>query len=72
MEREYIIKIESFEGRDTYIQCGNDRQDYLFCIVSIGDDGDAEIVDSGYRSFSEAGRAWPDAINAKKATATGS
>lgn len=71
MNRKFIIKIESFEGRDTYLQCGNDRQDHLFCIVGIGDDGDAGIVDSGYRSFNEAAQAWPDAVNAKHATTRG-
>jgi hypothetical protein len=65
MERQFIVKLESFEGRDTYVQCGNDKQDYLFCVVSVGDDNDAEIIDNGYRSFSEAAKAWPDALNAK-------
>jgi hypothetical protein len=69
MDRQFIVKLESFEGRDTYVQCGNDKQDYLYCVVSVGDDGDAEIVDNGYRSLSEAAKAWPDALNAKRPTA---
>lgn len=71
MERQFIVKIESFDGSDTYIHCGNDRQDYLYCIISVGDDGDAGIVDNGYRSFSEAAEAWPDAVNAKSKAARG-
>jgi hypothetical protein len=62
MERQFIVKIESFEGDDTYVRCGDDKQDYLFCVISIGDDGNAEIVDSGYRSFDEAAVAWPDVV----------
>jgi hypothetical protein len=61
MERTFIVKIESFEGDDTYVRCGDDRQNYLFCVVSVDPNGHAEIVDSGYRSFSEAAEAWPDA-----------
>jgi hypothetical protein len=33
MERQFIVKIESFEGKDTYVRCGDDQQDYLFCVV---------------------------------------
>ena len=66
MDRQFIVKIESFEGRDTYVSCGDDKQDHLFCIVSVDDDGEAEIVDNSYRSFSEAAKAWPDAMNAKR------
>lgn len=65
MERQFIVKLESFEGKDTYIQCGNSDQDYLYCVVSVDDDGDAEIIDNGYRSFAEAAKAWPHALNAK-------
>jgi hypothetical protein len=66
MERKFIVKLESFEGRDTYVRCGDDRQDFLYCIISVGDDGSAEIVDNSYRSFGEAATAWPDAANAKR------
>ena len=70
MGQQFIVKIESFDGRDTYLHCGNDHQDYLFCVVRVGDDG-ADIVDSGYRSFGEAAEAWPDATNAKSGAAGG-
>jgi len=69
MDRQFIVKIESFEGRDISIQCGDGQQDYLYCVVNIDDDGSAEIVDNGYRSFSEAAKAWPDATNAKSTSA---
>ncbi len=61
MERRFILRVESFEGSDTYVRCGDDHQDYLFCVVSVDDDGYAEIMDSGYRSFDEAAKAWPEA-----------
>lgn len=60
MQQQFIVKIESFEGDDTFVRCGNDQQDYLFCVVGIDAEGKAEIVDSGYRSFDEAKKAWPD------------
>jgi len=63
----HIIKIESFEGRDTYLRCGNDRQDYLYGIVGITTTGQAEIIDSGYRSFDEAAAAWPEAAGSQEA-----
>lgn len=62
MKHKFIVKIESFEGENTFIRCGDHRQDYLFCIVSIDDKMNAEVVDSGYRSFAEAAEAWPDAV----------
>lgn len=72
MDRQFIVKIESFEGnRDTYIRCGDDRQDYLYCIVTIDDDGSAEIVDNGYRSFHEAAEAWPEATTREQSPPDG-
>jgi hypothetical protein len=56
-----IIRIESFEGRDTFIRCGDDHQDFLFAVVAVNEPGHAEIVDSGYRSYDEAAQAWPEA-----------
>jgi len=61
MKNLFIVKIESFEGADTYIRCGDDQQDYLFCVISVDAGGHAEIVDSAYRSFAEAAEAWPEA-----------
>jgi hypothetical protein len=69
MSRHFIVKIESFEGRDAYLQCGNNKQDYLFCIISIDDRGSTEIIDNGYRSFGEAANAWPEAANAHNGAA---
>lgn len=57
-----IVRIESFEGRDTHLHCGNDEQDFLFCVVRIDSDGSAGIVDNGYRSHAEAAEAWPEAV----------
>ena len=68
MQRHFIVKLESFEGRDTYVRCGDDQQDHLHCVISIDDDGSAEIVDNDYRSFREATIAWPDATFAKRKT----
>jgi hypothetical protein len=57
-----MLKIESYEGEDTYLRCGDDTQDYIYCIVLIGDNGEAEIIDSGYRSRQEAISVWGDKI----------
>lgn len=58
MTRLGIVKIESFDGRDSYVHVGDDHQDYLFAVVGLNDDGHAEILDSAYRSYEEAARAW--------------
>ena len=68
MQNQFIVKIESFEGDDTYVRCGDDRQDYLFCVVTVDAEDHAEIVDSGYRSFDEAAKAWPEAAGSSKAS----
>lgn len=60
-QRVFVIKIESYEGEDTFLRCGDDQQDYLYAIIAIGDDGTAEFVDSSYRSLGEALEAWPEA-----------
>jgi hypothetical protein len=61
MRRIYIMMIESHEGEDTFLRCGSESQDYLFCVLSVDDEGHAEIVDNGYRSYDEALKAWPEA-----------
>jgi predicted nucleotide-binding protein len=62
MHKRYaILKIESYEGEDTFVRCGNDVQDFLFAIIVIEPDGRVEIIDSGYRSYDEAEQACPDA-----------
>ena len=62
MARQHILLIESFDGDDTHLHCGDDQQDYLFCVVVQDEGGRLEIVDSGYRSLAEATEAWPDAV----------
>lgn len=59
MTQHFVVKIESYDGCDTYIHCGSDDQDYLFAVVAVDEAGSAEVVDSGYRSRDEAIRAWP-------------
>jgi len=62
MKRTFIVKIESFDGRDCFLHCGNDEQDFLYAVVSVDADGSAEIVDSAYRTYEEAAEAWPEAV----------
>jgi len=59
--RYVIVKLESFEGRDAFVRCGDDTHDYLFMIVGVYPDGTAEVVDSAYRTFAEAVEVWPEA-----------
>lgn len=56
-----VVKLESFEGSDTFLQCGDDMRDHLFAIIAVEPDGSAEVVDSAYRTFDEAIEAWPEA-----------
>ena len=60
-QHHFIVKIESFDGRDTFLHCGTDEQYHLFAVVSVDADGRAEIVDSAYRNYEEAAAAWPEA-----------
>ena len=60
-ERLFIVRIESYQGRDTYVRCGDEAQDYLYAVGSLNADGNAEIVDCGSRSVEEAAEAWPEA-----------
>ena len=61
MERQrFIVRLESYEGEDTFLRCGDEHQDFLFAIAVLAD-GYLTIVDNGYRSQSEAIEAWPEA-----------
>lgn len=68
--RLVVLKLESFEGKDTFLRCGDDTRDYLFTIVAVDPDGSAEVIDSGYRTFAEAVEAWPEARPKSHGTAT--
>ncbi len=57
----FVLKLESFEGSDTFLQCGNETQDHLFAVIVADDRGNAAVVDSAYRSLDEALQAWPEA-----------
>ena len=59
--RLVIIKIESYEGEDTFLRCGDNQQSHLYAVVAVDRDGTAEIVDSSYRTMNEALEAWPQA-----------
>lgn len=61
-QKYFILKIESFEGEDTHIRCGDalGLNDFLYCVVVTKADGQAEIIDSGYRSEEEVRKAWPE------------
>ena len=59
--RLFVLRIDSYEASDTFLYCGNERQNYLYAIVSADGEGRAEIVDSSYRTREEAIEAWPEA-----------
>lgn len=56
--RLIIVRIESYEGADTFLRCGTELQDHLFAIVAVEPSGRAELVDCGYRTRDEAARSW--------------
>jgi hypothetical protein len=58
---QFVIRIESYEGGDTFLRCGNGDQDFLFAIAAVTGTGGLEIMDYGYRTADEAIKAWPDA-----------
>lgn len=57
----FLLKIESFDGDDTFLHCGDGSQDYLICVVKLTEAGELAIVDGGYRSEAEALKSWPGA-----------
>jgi hypothetical protein len=62
-QKNYVVlKIESYQGEDTFLRCGDEHQDYLYAVVAVEADGSAGIVDSSYRSMVEALEAWPEAL----------
>jgi len=61
MTKYAVLRIDSYEGDDTHIRCGNGQQDFLYAVVRIEDSGVIEIIDGGYLSFAEAVNAWPNA-----------
>ena len=61
----FVLKLETFEGKDTFVHCGDHQQNFLFCIVVTNPDGTATIVDSGYRSEEEARAAWSNDAHEK-------
>lgn len=61
MKRYFVLRIDSFEGDDTFLRCGNESQDFLYAVVLLTEKGQLEIVDSAYRSVDEAIEAWPEA-----------
>lgn len=59
--RLWVLRIDSYEASDTFLHCGNETQNYLYAIVATDERGQAEIVDSSYRTMEEALEAWPEA-----------
>ncbi len=58
----HIVLLESFEGSDTFVRCGDEYQQHLYCVVAINESEQAEIIDSGYRTVEEAAQAWSKAV----------
>jgi len=56
----YLLRLDSYEGADTFLHCGNAKQDHLYCIVTRSKKGEFEIIDNGYRTKQEALAAWPE------------
>ena len=61
-DRYFILRIDSYEGRDTHICCGDDERDFVYVVGSLDANGNADIVDCCYRSLEEAAQAWPEAM----------
>ncbi len=57
----YIVKLESYSGEYSSLQCETDGNDVMYCICLVLDDR-AEMIDYGYNSLEQARQVWPDAI----------
>lgn len=60
-KKYYIVKLESYDGECSSLQCDSDGSDGMYCICLVLDDH-AEIIDYGYNSIEQAQEVWPDAI----------
>jgi hypothetical protein len=60
-QKRYIVLLDSYEGDAMSLRCGDGAQNHMYCVASVGREG-AALVDHGYRTISEARKAWPDAV----------
>ena len=35
----YVLKVESFEGREVFVRVGSEDQDHIYCVVAVDDNG---------------------------------
>lgn len=63
----FVLKLEGYEGEDTFLRCGDEKQNHLFSVVVLTKDGRLSIADNGYRTPEEACAAWPEAITPPEA-----
>ncbi len=63
-KKYYILKLESYCGEYSSLQCDSEGNDCMYCICLIVDNR-AEIIDYGYKSFEQAQSTWPEAIGSE-------
>jgi len=63
--RYYILKLESYSGEYSSLQCDSEGNDFMYCICLVLDDH-AEFIDYGYKSLEQAQSVWPEAIATKE------
>ncbi len=68
MSRYFLLKLESYDGKDTFLSCGNDSQTHLFAVACLSEGDDLRIVDNGYRTEGEAKAAWPEIGDLRRST----
>lgn len=69
MKTIIIVQVEGFEGEAGTITVNNGRaesglgrDDRLYCVAEVSEDGVARFVDWGYATIDEARTAWPETI----------
>ena len=53
----YIIKLTSYYGENSSLQCCTEKNDYMYCVLIVNEN-DAEIVDMGYPDLKTLLDAW--------------
>ncbi|MDZ4828833.1 MAG: hypothetical protein SGJ09_01380 [Phycisphaerae bacterium] len=55
-----ILRFNSYDDEETHLHCGDGVQDHLFCVLRIGPNNSAMILDNTFGSYEEAAEAWPE------------
>lgn len=56
-KKYYVLRLDSYSGGNSSLQCEADGQDRMFCVLLVSN-GNAEIIDMGYSSLEQLLATW--------------